>query len=122
MKKFFAIMMFVFAGVAMNAQANMKFDTDVVDYGTIIQNADGVRTFKVTNTGNEDLIIKDIKSTCGCTVPQKPKGPIVPGATAEIKVKYDTKRLGPIRKTITVYANTENSPYPLKIKGMINKE
>ncbi|MDN3492876.1 DUF1573 domain-containing protein [Winogradskyella bathintestinalis] len=99
--------------------AKIEFKTDVIDYGTIEKGADGVRTFEFTNTGDAPLVISNVKSTCGCTVPKKPKGPILPGETGEIEVKYDTKRVNPIRKTITVFSNAETPTVALKIKGLV---
>ena len=50
---------------------------------------------------------------------KKPKEPIMPGETGEIEVKYDTKRVNPIRKTITVISNAETPTVALKIKGLV---
>ena len=100
----------------------MSFESTEVDYGNIIQESDPFRFFKFTNTGNEPLIISRVYSSCGCTIPKKPEDPILPGQDGEIEVKYDTKRVGPIRKTISVYSNAGATPYPLKIKGTITEE
>ncbi len=102
-----------------HAQADIEFKTESIDYGQIPKGSDGVRIFEFTNTGNEPLVISDVKSSCGCTVPEKPKGPIQPGETSSIKVKYDTKRVGKIRKTITVYSNAKEPIKALKIKGEV---
>ncbi len=99
--------------------AKIEFKTDVIDYGTIEKGSDGVRVFEFTNTGNAPLIISKVKSTCGCTVPKKPDGPIMPGETGEISVKYDTNRVNPIRKTITVTSNADTPSVALKIKGLV---
>ncbi|WP_458628988.1 DUF1573 domain-containing protein [Winogradskyella sp. PC D3.3] len=99
--------------------AKIEFKTDVIDYGTIEKGSDGVRVFEFTNTGNAPLVISKVKSTCGCTVPKKPEGPIMPGETGQIEVKYDTKRVNPIRKTITVFSNAETPTVALKIKGLV---
>lgn len=99
--------------------AKIEFKTTVIDYGTIEKGSDGVRTFEFTNTGNAPLVISNVKSTCGCTVPKKPKDPIMPGETGEIEVKYDTNRVNPIRKTITVFSNAETPTVALKIKGLV---
>ncbi|MEO1032959.1 MAG: DUF1573 domain-containing protein [Bacteroidota bacterium] len=99
--------------------AKIEFKTTVIDYGTIEKGSDGVRTFEFTNTGNAPLVISNVKSTCGCTVPKKPKEPIMPGKTGEIEVKYDTNRVNPIRKTITVFSNAETPTVALKIKGLV---
>ena len=92
---------------------------EVIDYGTIEKGADGVRVFEFTNTGDAPLIISSVKSTCGCTVPKKPEGPILPGETGEIEVKYDTNRVNPIRKTITVVSNADTPTVALRIKGEV---
>lgn len=104
---------------AQDKVAKIEFKTDTIDYGTIEKGSDGVRVFEFTNTGNAPLIISNVKSTCGCTVPKKPDGPILPGETGKIEVKYDTNRVNPIRKTITVTSNAETPTVALKIKGLV---
>lgn len=124
MKKILGLLAAVIIGAASYAQTGPKieFKTDVVDYGTVYKGEDsGIREFEFTNTGDEPLIIKKVKSTCGCTIPSKPKEPIMPGKTGKIEVKYNMKP-GPIRKTITVMSNAvnyENGTVPLKIKGEV---
>ena len=108
-----------FSALAQEKVAKIEFKTEVIDYGTIEKGADGVRIFEFTNTGNAPLIISNVKSTCGCTVPKKPDGPIMPGETGEIEVKYDTNRVNPIRKTITVTSNADRPTVALKIKGLV---
>ena len=99
--------------------AVMTFDDDVIDYGTIEQGADGVREFKFKNTGKEPLIISNATGSCGCTVPTWSKEPILPGKTGVISVKYDTKRLGAINKSVTVTSNATEATKVLRIKGNI---
>ncbi len=124
MKNFFISFAFIALGCNANAQAKIEFkDKDnTIDYGTVTKNTDnGVRVFEFTNTGTEPLIITDVKSTCGCTVPTKPTEPILPGKTGKIEVKYNMNP-GPIRKTITVESNASNyeaGMVPLKIKGTV---
>ena len=66
------------------------------------------------------LEITKVYSSCGCTIPKKPEAPIAPGESGEIQVKYDTNRVGPIRKTITVNSNARDTPVvSLKIKGTV---
>ena len=99
----------------------MSFDNLVVDYGQIEQHSDPLRVAKFTNTGNAPLIIKNARGSCGCTVPTYPKEPIMPGETAEIEVRYDTKRVGTINKTVTLTTNENRDPIVLKVKGKIAK-
>lgn len=122
MKNLMMVSILFFIGMVTYAQAEIKFDSDVIDYGKVDYGSDGVRTFSFTNTGDQPLVIKDVKSTCYCTVPKKPDGEIAPGKKGEIQVKYDTKRPGPIRKTVTVYSNAVTKTVPLKIKGFVNKK
>lgn len=122
MKKLITILFIGLVSFSVNAQdkvAKIKFETETIDYGTIEKGSDGVRVFEFTNTGDAPLVITDVKSSCGCTIPSKPKEPILPGKTGEIKVKYDTNRVNPIRKTITVISNADTPTVALKIKGLV---
>ena len=106
------------------AQAKIEFKAkdDTIDYGTVTKESDsGMRSFEFTNTGNSPLMITNVISTCGCTVPSFPKEPIMPGKTGKIDVKYNMNP-GPIRKTITVESNASNyegGRVSLKIKGEV---
>ena len=99
--------------------AKIEFTSDTVDYGEIDKGSDGVRVFEFKNTGTAPLIISKVSSSCGCTIPKKPEGPIMPGESGEIQVKYDTNRPGPIRKAITVLSNADTPTKILKIKGTV---
>lgn len=103
-------------------QAEFKFEKETIDYGKINAGSDGVRTFVFTNTGKEPLVINRIQSSCGCTVPKKPEKPIMPGEKGEIKVSYDTKRLGGFSKIITIFSNAKKNRKVVKIKGYIQKK
>jgi hypothetical protein len=119
------LVLFLFVGMlgfsltAQDVAAKIEFKTETVDYGEVAKGADGVRVFEFTNTGKAPLIISDVRSSCGCTIPKKPDAPIMPGKTGEIQVKYDTNRVGPIRKAITVISNADTPTKVLKIKGEV---
>jgi hypothetical protein len=119
-----AIILFTTASYAQSG-AKMELKSDTVDYGTTSKETDnGLRSFEFTNTGDAPLIIKDVKSSCGCTVPSWPKEPIAPGKSGKIEVKYNMNP-GPIRKTITVQSNAVNHPdgvVALKLKGEVIKK
>ena len=110
----------VFAQVG--AKIEFKDKDNTIDYGTTNKEDDnGIRVFEFTNTGDADLIITNVQSTCGCTVPSKPTEPIPPGKTGKIEVKYNM-HTGLIRKTITVESNavnTEDGKVAIKIKGEV---
>ena len=112
------------AAVFAQTGAKIEFqDKDnTIDYGTVNKEDDnGIRSFEFTNIGNEPLVISNVLSTCGCTVPSKPTEPILPGKTGKIEVKYNM-HTGPIRKTITVESNAVNvqeGRVAIKIKGEV---
>jgi hypothetical protein len=119
MKKLIIVALISLIGYTASAQAKISFKNETVDYGKIVKGSDGVRVFEFTNTGDAELVVTNVKSSCGCTVPKKPEGPISPGASGSIEVKYDTNRVGPIRKTVTVYSNADEPIKALKIKGEV---
>lgn len=128
MKKILFSLALLFAStVALQAQVGsgpeIEFEKEVHDFGTMKQYGDASTEFKFTNTGTEPLIISNAQGSCGCTVPSWPKTPIKPGETAAIKVKYDSKRLGPINKSVTITSNASNEPTKvIRIKGLIEAE
>lgn len=100
--------------------AQISFEKETHDYGTIKNGANGTCTFEFKNTGNAPLILSNAKGSCGCTVPTWPKEPIAPGATGVISVKYDTKRQGAINKSVTITSNATNEPNKvIRIKGTV---
>ena len=125
MKKYLLLVVLMI-NAAIFAQKGPKIEFKVkdntVDYGTVNKEDDsGLRSFEFTNTGDEPLIIINVQSSCGCTVPSKPTEPIEPGKTGKIDVKYNMNP-GPIRKTITVETNAvnvEEGRVALKIKGEV---
>lgn len=100
----------------------ISFDKLVHDYGTIPFAGDGVCIFKFTNTGKEPLILQQPQSSCGCTVPTWPKEPVLPGASSEIQVTYNTKKAGPINKTVTVRSNAKTNTVVLRITGKVEPQ
>jgi hypothetical protein len=110
-------------GFAQNGpKIEFKAKENTIDYGTITKKSDnGVRSIEFTNTGDAPLIISNVLSTPGFSIPSKPNQPIMPGKTGKIDVKYSMIP-GPIRKTITVESNAvnyEGGRIPLKIKGEV---
>lgn len=124
MKQLLSIFAFVAMGAfvanAQNATGPvMTFKVTTIDYGKIAKGSDKVRHFEFTNTGNEPLIIKTAKGSCGCTVPTYPQEPVMPGETKTIDVSYDTNRPGPFTKTVTLTTNETPDTHTLTIKGEV---
>jgi hypothetical protein len=133
-KVILSIGLFVCVAIGANAQETatpnpvnpnapkFKFETEVIDYGTIEHNSNGDREFKFTNVGKEPLIISSAVGSCGCTVPTPPKDPVKPGATATIKVHYATDRIGAFEKSITITSNADTPSKVIKIKGVVKPD
>jgi len=100
-------------------QPQIQADTNIIDFGRIAQNSNPHRIFKFKNTGKKELIIRSAKCSGGCIATASRK-PIPSNETSEIKVKYDTYRLGKINKTVTLMTNNERQPhYIIRIKGWV---
>jgi hypothetical protein len=117
-------------GMQLNAQetvsgdisgAKISFDKDTHDYGEVFMHGDGNCVFTFTNTGNEPLLLTNVRAGCGCTVPQWPREPLLPGDSAEIKVRYTTlNRPHQINRSIVVTSNATNKPTQvLRLKGSV---
>ncbi len=100
--------------------AEIKFESLVHDYGVLQKGADGNCEFKFTNVGKEPLILSNVTTSCGCTVPSWNKEPILPGKSGVIKVNYTkTNIVGTISKQITVTSNAATPTVVLSIKGSV---
>ena len=100
--------------------AKIAFDRTEHDFGTINE-GDIVETiFSFTNTGKSELIISSAKGSCGCTVPEWPKEPILPGEKGEIKVKFNSDRKpNKQQKNVTLVTNTNEGKEILIIKAQV---
>ncbi len=97
-----------------------KFDEIDNDFGKVIQGESVACEFRFTNTGKTDLIIVDVSTSCGCTVPSFPKTPIRPGDKGVIKVSFNSAgKSGFQAKNVLVVANTQPNTTLLRIKANI---
>jgi hypothetical protein len=91
----------------------------VADFGEIPQSIPKVGEFKLTNTGNEPLLIVSAQASCGCTNLQYAKDPILPGKSTVISATYNAAAPGNFMKTITVKTNAGDQATVLQIKGTV---
>lgn len=99
-------------------KAAITFKTLTIERNNIPYGSDETFTFTFKNTGKEPIIISNVQTSCGCTTAKKPEAPVAPKKSADISVKYDTKRVGQFTKTITVSSNV-SEPIVLTIKGTV---
>lgn len=105
------------------AQAVIEFDERRYDFGTIEEELGKVScNFEFKNTGNEPLVIANVRTSCGCTAPEYTQEPILPGATGNIKITFNPQgRPGKFSKSIYVYANTDPDRTILRITGEVTR-
>jgi hypothetical protein len=120
MKAIGSLLVIVFISFSMSSQ-EFKFESETINYGKIAKSSNGERTFIFTNVGEQPILINKIQSSCGCTVPEKPKKPIMPGENGKIKVSYDTSRVGGFSKQITIFSNAKIARKVINIKGFVDK-
>ncbi|MBW6537079.1 MAG: DUF1573 domain-containing protein [Mariniphaga sp.] len=99
--------------------AVILFKGQEYDFGTISLKEEVYYGFEFSNPGKTPLVISNVKTSCGCTIPEWPQKPVKPGTKGEIKVAYDAAFPGVFHKTITVYFNGKDSPVQLSIKGQV---
>ena len=98
----------------------IEFDQTEYDFGTIVEGEKVQGVFNVKNAGKVDLIITNVKPSCGCTTPDWTKEPIAPGASGEIKFEFNSaNRVGKQNKSITVKSNAEKITQIIRIKGNV---
>ena len=100
---------------------SISFDKTEHDFGQIMNGTPVETTFSYTNTGKSPLVVTDIKSTCGCTVPQGwSRQPLSPGESSQFTVKFNGKGANKVSKTVTVTANTKKGRETVRISAFIN--
>ena len=91
------------------------------NFGTVTEGEKVAYNFRFKNSGNKPLIVTNTTASCGCTVPEKPEKPVLPGETAFIKVVFNSKgKVGHNEKTITVTSNANPAFPPLLLKGEVS--
>ncbi|MCF8232123.1 MAG: DUF1573 domain-containing protein [Bacteroidales bacterium] len=98
----------------------ITFETKTHDFGKVISGEVVSYNFKFKNTGDAPLIISEVSSSCGCTVPDYPEEPIKPGEEKYLEVTFDSERRSGFQsKTITVGTNAQPSNTTLRIKAKV---
>ncbi len=124
-KTFLAMLMMMISILSTYAQAEIKFDKLTNNFGNFDEsNPVQKATFTFTNIGNKPLVINQAIASCGCTVPNYTKQPIMPGQKGTISVTYNGKGKFPghFKKTITVRTNGKVEMTRLYIEGNMTEK
>ena len=103
------------------AQQSLVFTSAEWDFGTIRETDGPVsHTFTGENRGDKPLVILDVVTTCGCTVPDFSRQPVTPKGKTQITVTYDpANRPGAFTKTLGVYSTDRRKIATLTVRGSV---
>jgi hypothetical protein len=105
-----------------DAKPIIEFEYTTHDFGKVYQGKIVSYEFNFTNKGNAPLVLSKVQPGCGCTTPEWPKEPIMPGQKSKIKAIYNPGSYkGKFGKGITVYSNADNGTIQLTIKGSVEE-
>lgn len=137
MKQILVITLVLFFACSLNAQTDVLdamvekevvnpnageflFEKESHDFGTMMEGEKPVFQFKFKNVGKEPIIIKDVKPSCGCTIPDWEKDPIMPGEESFIEATYNSEnRMGRFNKAIRIISNAKTPTTIIYIKGEV---
>lgn len=107
-------------GSSNSALPDMKFEEETHDFGRITQGEKVAFAFRFKNTGSSNLIVSSAHGSCGCTIPEYPKKPILPGEEGVIDVVFASEgKSGIVEKSVTIVTNCEPSTKIIYIKANI---
>jgi hypothetical protein len=89
------------------------------DFGKIKKGKPVSVEFVFTNVSSTPVVIKEVKTSCGCTVANYPKEPVAPHQTAKVTANYNAANLGKFTKTLTVFTTASSTPYTLTLTGTV---
>lgn len=103
----------------MPVEGKVQFDYIIQTKDSVPQGSYLLFEFPFTNVSDSAIVISRVRSSCGCLVPEWSREPVEPGQTGIIRGKYDTQRLGPINKTLTVEFWNIEEQVVLRILGAV---
>ncbi len=121
MKNLIKISMVVVATLLMSFSVNtaISWKSDTVDVGEIPQGTPKLIEFTFQNTGTKEVVITNVKTSCGCTASDYTKEAIAPGKSGFVKATYNAAAKGSFTKTVTVTTNADETPKVLTLKGNV---
>lgn len=109
--------------LALKDSTTVQIIDSAYNFGSVADGEKVEYSYRFKNTGNKPLVIVQATASCGCTVPQKPEKPILPGEVGFIKIVFDSKgRVGEAHKTISVTSNANPEFTPLILTGTVQEK
>ena len=102
-----------------NLTTKATLSDEKLDFGTIPFAGEALRTFRISNTGSNRLVVYDIQTSCGCTEVAYSKEPVSIGEDIEVSVVYKPDQRGAFNKTLSIYSNGSEFPLVVTISGNV---
>lgn len=102
-----------------NSSSQISWEEKLIDVGKIELNKPVEVNYRFTNTGETPAIIKNLRTSCGCTAAQHSQEPVLPGESSTIKVKYNAKSSRAFKKSITITTSVDPKPVVLRLSGEV---
>lgn len=119
----FSILFFAASTLSILAQPVLEFEESSFDFGEVVEGTKATHEFTFKNTGNEPLVLQNVRASCGCTTPSWTKDPVLPGQKGKITAVYNSQgRPGVFNKSITVTSNAVKPSLVVSIKGQVLRE
>lgn len=99
--------------------AIVAFERDTIQLGMVKAGIRKEAVFRFTNTGRMPFIIRDVRTSCGCTKVDWDKRPVKAGESGEIGITFESASGGWFSKEVDVYCNVENRVVNLKLYGRV---
>lgn len=98
----------------------MEIEPEEHDFGNVQQNQNLVHEFTITNTGSEDLIIRRISTSCGCTAALVSENVVPAGESTTLEVKLETRKYkGVVQRSISVASNDKRRVRTVRVKAFV---
>ncbi len=104
--------------LAGNAQ-KITTDNETIDCGKVVYNQPATVNFELKNKGGSKLVIKDVRTSCGCTTVDYPRTPVEGGESFTVSATYDARQLGHFFKQVAIYSNASDEPMYLTMTGVV---
>lgn len=118
-QKIWIMSVLMLVGLLAQAQPKADFDKTLHEFGPILWKKPVTVNYVITNKGDQPLVISNVTVSCGCTVVDWTKEPILSGKSGTIKATFDAKMLGHFRKSVGVYCNASPKPIYLIMQGEV---
>lgn len=114
------ILFFTYSNIqaqSIQLEPKLYLKESIINIGNIPIGKTHTIQIEITNSGKTDLIIKNIRATCGCTVPKWNKQAIKPNEKSTITIAFTPSKIGYFAKDITVFSNTPSKKTTITIYG-----